>query len=275
MNGSPKGYGCPWKLYPGGMKENTYCGQCFECLKSCPLDNMTIKVRMIGKDIPEKAIATKHHFDESWMGFIRVSLAIFYTIAFFGPYWFLKNWGNMGNNFGANLATIGLLTPTYDGFLMWLNWAVLVSFVALIAFPGVFYLFARLAKRAAGAKDIPAKDVFGAFSHVLAPYGLTLWMAFALVLIMVNWAYPFTALMDPFGFGWDPIGMRLHWAPIFPHMIPYIQLPLVLLGQALAINLTYIISLKMFKKRNPAFRATAVMAVFYTLCSLFFIYLIG
>ncbi len=275
IRGSPKGYGCPWKLYPGGNQENTYCGQCYECLKNCPLDNMTIKARMIGEDLPEKAIRTKNNYDESWMGFIRFSLVIFYTLAFFGPYWFLKDWGNMGNPYGANLASINLLMPTMGGFQKWLNWALLVSFVALIGFPAIFYGFSWLARKAAKVKDIPTKDMFGAYSYVLAPFGLTLWIGFAITLILVNWAYPVNAFSDPFGWGWNLFGFKFDWYPIFPNLIPFIQLPLILLGLALAINFTYIISLKFFNGRKPAFRSTAVMTVLYTGSALLFVYLIG
>src|SRR3990170_7713466 len=64
MQGSPNGYGCPWLLYPGGNNDNTFCGQFFECLKSCSLDNMTLKLRMIGKDLPSIAAKAKGKFDE-------------------------------------------------------------------------------------------------------------------------------------------------------------------------------------------------------------------
>jgi polyferredoxin len=273
IRGSPKGYGCPWAIYPGRNSENTYCGQCLECLKSCPLDNMTLKLRMIGKDLIHKAARAKNKFDEAWIGFIRFTLAIFYELVFFGPYIWIKEWGNMGVRYGANLATIDLLTPPPWGLINWFKWVLIVSSFSLVIYPAIFYTFAWLSKKFAGVKH-STKQLFLSFSYALAPYGLFMWLAFATTLLIVFWAYPFTAFSDPFGWGWNLLGFRFEWNPIKPDWLVFIQAPLIFTGLALAINTTYNIAREMFEAEK-AFRTTLVMGLLHILAAFVLIWIIA
>jgi|Deesub1362A_J573_1020465.scaffolds.fasta_scaffold00151_17 ferredoxin len=275
IRGSPKGYGCPWKLYPGGHKENTYCGQCYECLKSCPLDNMTLKLRMVGQDLARIGAKAKNRFDEAYTGFIRFTVAIFYELVFFGPYFWIKDWGNMGIIYGANLATIGLLSPTLEALNYWFKWALMVAGIALIGYPGLFYIFSWISKKLSGVNDIPTKQLFLSFSYALAPYGIFLWIAFAFSLLLVNWSYPISAISDPLGYGWNLFGTKFEWQPFSPEALPYIQTPLLLLGLAIAINATYNIAEQIFNNHRQAFRATFVMGVLHTMAGLVFAWVIA
>ncbi|MEE9585937.1 MAG: 4Fe-4S binding protein, partial [Nitrososphaerales archaeon] len=277
MQGSPKGYGCPWVTpYPGGLSENTYCGQCFECLKSCSLDNMTLKLRMIGRDLPNIAAKAKNKFDEAWMGFIRFTLAPMYMLVFFGPYFWIKDWGNMGNIYGANLPTIGLLTPTLGAFGNWLGWAIIVGGLALVGYPAVFYVFSWLAKKSVGDVKQSTKQLFLSFSYALAPFGMTLWIAFALSLIMVNWAYPLNAFTDPLGYGWNVLAIeKFAWNPFLPDMLPYIQAPVLFIGLGLAINSTYNIGMRLFEDHNKALRAAVIMGILHVLAALAVIWILA
>lgn len=261
VRGTPKSYSCPWKLYPGGNKWNIYCGLDFECLKSCPVDNMTLKLRMMGKELTQRI---RIRADEAWMGFIRFGLAILYEIVFFGPYKWIKDWGNMFNIYGANLLTLHLLTPTLESFTSWLKWAGMISSTCLLLIPAIFLFFSWLAKMAAGAKEESTKKVFLAFSYTLSPYGLLIWIAFALTLLGINWAYPVRVFSDPLGLGWNLFGTaNINWQPFLPTIWPYVQMSIVLLGLALAINITYNIAMNLFKEFRKAIKATVVMSIFH------------
>ncbi len=224
---------------------------------------------MIDKDIEDRVHAKA---DEAWMGFIRFPLAIFYYLVFFGPYFWIKDWGNMGVNFGANLPMIGLLVPTLQGFKNWLAWALLVSSITLVIFPAVFFAFSWLAKKAAQDRETSMKRVFLAFSYSLVSYVHMLWVAFAIILLAVNWAYPLRAFSDPMGWGWNLLGTgHVKWRPFIPDLIPFIQGVIVFIGLALGIKSTYHIALNVFQEHNKAFKASAVMGVLHTIMALLFI----
>lgn len=272
VRGTPKGYGCPWDRYPGGNDSNVYCGLDLECLKACPLNNMTLKIRMIAKDIATKIRASA---DEAWMGFIRFTLVIFYTLVFFGPYFWIKDWGNMGIPFGANLMSLGVLIPSLEGFRNWAGWALIVTLTSLIVFPLVFLGFVWVAKKVAKGEEKPTKHVFLALSNALTPYALLLWISFAIALVSVNWAYPIRAFSDPLGWGWDIVGTRnVKWMPFMPEWIPYVQSTLAFIGFSLATDCTYKIALNLFQQHTKAFRATLVMSILYLMILVFILWII-
>ena len=232
---------------------------------------MTVKLRMFGQDLASMAAKARNKYDEAWMGFIRFGLVIFYDLVFFGPFFWIKNWGNMGITYGANLASVGLLIPSIEGFTNWLMWVAIVSGVTLVGYPAVFYIFSWFAKKIAGDKEHSAKQLFLSFSYALSPYALLLWIAFSITLVAVNWAYPLTAFSDPFGWGWNLLGTKYDWNPMMPQILPYIQAPILFAGLALALNSTYNIAMKLFDDHTKAFRASAVMGVLHTLAALGFI----
>lgn len=261
VNGNKNGYGCPWIIYPGGKDENTYCGQCFECLRTCPLDNMTLKLRSLNKviaDLSRIAVRAKDKYDEAWMGFIRFTTAIFYELVFFSA-WGLKYLGDMNRSWGANLASIGVLTPSAKDLADWFNWAIIVSAISLIVFPAIFYIASYLSKKVARVEE-STKKMFLSLSYSLAPYGLLIWMSFALSLVLVNWVKIVNVLTDPFGLGWDILGIGKHLLrPIAPDVLLYLQIPFILFGLFLATITTYEIGRVLSGNRSKAIRISLVM----------------
>jgi len=235
IKGNSTGYGCPWKLYPGNITENTYCGMCFECFRSCLRDNMTLKIRMIGIELPEiakKAAANfKKRLDEVSMGYIRFSLAIFYEIFFFGSIFWLKDFGNLGNPYGANLETMYLLFPTMEGIIKWMIWAgTVLSLIAGIM--AMYYLHSLIISRISG---INSRKLFVAFSYSLSPYGLFIWMGFAISLLLTFINYPVNAFLDPFGYA--DVQKISFYLP--PKVTVILQIPFLMSGLSLAIISTY------------------------------------
>ncbi len=253
IKGNSNGYGCPWKLYPGNLSENTYCGMCFECLRSCP--NMTLKLRMIGKDLPTIAAKAARNFrkrlDEVSMGFIRFSLAIFYELIFFGSIFWLKDFGNLGNPYGANLETAYLLIPTPIGIAKWLIWAMIVT-SAVAGIAGIYYAFSWLIAKISGT-DV--RRIFAAFSYSLSPYGLFIWAGFAISLLSAFISYPINAFLDPFGYSSvDKIDFHL-----VPKLTLMLQAPFIIVGLFLAIITTYRIAREVVG--DKAFTASAIYSI--------------
>ncbi|MEM0214599.1 MAG: hypothetical protein QW384_01260 [Archaeoglobaceae archaeon] len=277
VNGNKKGYGCPWALYPGGKDENTYCGQCFECLRTCPLDNMTVKLRSINRVIADLAkIATRARgkYDEAWMGFIRFTTAIFYELVFFSA-WGLKYLGDMNRTWGANLASASVLIPSIADLAGWFNWAILVSGISLIIFPAVFYAVCYASKKIAKVEE-PTERLFLSLSYSLVPYGLLIWMSFALSLVLVNWVKIVNVLTDPFGLGWDLLGIGKHLLkPIAPEILLYLQIPFILFGLFLATIATYEIARALTNERAKAEKICLTMGSIHVLSAIVAIWVVA
>ncbi|MCX8172938.1 MAG: hypothetical protein N3D09_04945 [Archaeoglobaceae archaeon] len=276
VNGNKNGYGCPWVIYPGGKDENTYCGQCFECLRTCPLDNMTVKIRSLNKiisDLSRIAVRAKNKYDEAWMGFIRFTTAIFYELVFFSA-WGLKYLGDMNKTWGANLASIEVLTPSMKDLANWFDWAIIVSSISLIIFPAIFYLVSYLSKVIARVEESTGR-LFVSLSYSLVPYGLFIWMSFALSLVLVNWVKIVNVLTDPFGLGWDFLGIGKHLLkPIAPDILLYLQIPFILFGLFFATVVTYEIGRVLTQDKTKAQRICFIVGSLHVLSAIVAIWVV-
>ena len=69
IRGSEQGWSCPWNVYMGKLDRNNYCGLCFECVKSCPNDNISLFVRPFSS-----SDVILRGYDEVWKACIMVVL---------------------------------------------------------------------------------------------------------------------------------------------------------------------------------------------------------
>ena len=108
-------------------------------------------------------------------------------------------------------------------------WAWLL--LALVIFPGLYYLSIRLAKWYAGADAVPTKELFIKYAYMLVPMGLLAWIAFSVPLLMVNGSYIISVVSDPLGWGMNLFGTaEFPWKPLWPQWVPFIQVPILLTG---------------------------------------------
>ncbi len=207
--GSPDGYGCPWQVFPGGLTKNTYCGTCFECLRTCPHDNIAINLRPPGADLLQP---TGRKLDEAFKAFIMLGSALVYSAVMLGP------WG-------------ALKSAAYNvGSAAWFAYA--ATFLAFIfgLLPGLFTLAVFIGKRMEGTRSNLRKS-FTTFAYALVPLGLTAWIAFSLSFVFANLSYLWPALSDPLGWGWNLFGTaRLSWTPYLTAVIPALQVGVVVGG---------------------------------------------
>ncbi len=242
LRGSKDGYGCPWFQYPGKMDRNNYCGLCMECVKTCPKDNIALNLRPPASDTRMKG------YDEAWKSFIMLTLSIVYSVTLLGPWGFLKDWAN----------------PTWTG--QWGGFGIYASAVVLaclVVIPGIYGMFAGLAKFVAGAKEVDFKTVFIRFSYIMVPMGLLAWIAFSLSLIMINGSYVISVISDPFGWGWNLFGTAdFPWTPFYPRLLPYLQVVTLLIGLVFSVWKGYEIAKKIFEVKEMALRAMVPMTAF-------------
>lgn len=210
LAGSAGGWGCPWLQYPSRLDRNNACGFCLECIKSCPHGNMTVLLRA---PFAERRLLG---WDEAFKAYLMVALAIAYSVVYLGPWGELKSAANIGE--ASDWHAFGLYAAG-----LWT--------LALGVVPGAFVAAAWSGRRFARAR-VGLRDAALASASALVPFGLLVWIAFSVPLILANGSYVLSALSDPFGWGWDLFGgADVPWSPLRPHWTPWLQAGFVLVGQ--------------------------------------------
>jgi plastocyanin len=230
--GTSAAWGCPWLVNPSKLSRNNHCGLCMECIKACPNDNLGLRARPFCSD------TVIHRYDEAWMAFIMITLVIAYSITLLGPWATVKEW--------ANVTEMG----NWGGFAVH---SVAVWFASLVAMPALWYAAALIGRALGGGGDVRPKEIFVRYSYALVPLGLAAWAAFSFPLIMVNFSHVTSSLSDPLGWGWDLFGTaNAVWRPLWPDWIPYLQIPLLLLGLAAALSSGAAIARSLYSSRRAA-----------------------
>jgi hypothetical protein len=211
--GNGNGFGCPWGVYPAAITKNVNCGTCMECLRSCPYDNMAVNLRSPGKDLFNPR---ERKFDEAIKAFIMLGSAIVYSIVMIGP------WGRI------KMAAYSI------GSAQWFGYASILLLFVLGILPGMLYFGLKLSNNQITKSDL--KKTFVNQSYALIPLGLAAWIAFSLSFIFANFSYVFMTLSDPFGWGWNLIGMaESAWVPYLSEFVPGLQVLVILIGLVLTI----------------------------------------
>ena len=225
--GNSEGWGCSWDLFPGRLSTNNYCGMCLECIKTCKNNNMTLLARPFCSDNHVRS------YDQAWMIFIMMTLSIFYTAIFLGPWGTIKGW--------ANISEMG----DWKGFFLYLS---IMWVSCLFIMPLLWYLASRASKFLAGQGSGPkVHDIFLEYSYILVPLGLLSWIAFSFPLVFVNYTHITTSLSDPLGWGWNLFGTAdNHWEPLLSEYLHWIQVPLIIMGLWFSLNQGFIIAKRHF-----------------------------
>lgn len=251
LAGNERAWGCPWLEYPSRLERNSPCGFCLECVKACPHRNMGVFVR------PPFAERRLEGWDEAWKAYLMLALALAYSVVYLGPWGGLKDAANIGESgdwaaFGAYAAVL---------------WA-----LALAVVPGLHVGAAWLGRRLAGADRVTVRRAALAGAASLVPFGLLVWIAFSIPLVLANGSYVVAAASDPFGWGWDLFGTaRLPWTPVLPHWTPWLQAVLVLGGQAAGLRSGWLESLDVFAGRRQALAGFVPTALLLTLTTVLFL----
>jgi hypothetical protein len=201
------------------MNRNNYCGLCSECIKSCPKDNVGIFIRPFGSDRVLKGYA------EMFNVIIMLVVAIAFSVTMGGPWSVIKD--------AANVTESREIVP----FLIYLAtlWG-----SALLLFPGIFALVARLANRMAGNR-VSNRTMTLRLAYILVPVGIFAWIAFSLPMLMVNYSYILNVLSDPLGLGWNLFGTaNFPYKPFLPDWIPLIQGVILLTGLYFGLSRGYL-----------------------------------
>lgn len=219
--GNENGHGCPWMTYPGTLDRNAECGLCMECLRTCPLDNVSVVLQKPGIDLAPKTHRAPLRMDEAFKGFIMLAAALLYSTVLLGP------WG------GLKLAAFNV------GSLPWLAYAGALLLLALVGLPAFYLLGSKASHILSLDRSIPLRKRFLQSTVGLVPLGLGAWVAFSLALFLINGTYILASLSDPLGWGWNLLGTAsLTWKPLISGWIPTLQMLAIFGALAWATRLT-------------------------------------
>jgi len=250
--GNAAGYGCPWLEQPWTMDRNAACGLCGECLRTCPKDNVAVRVRLPGADL---VVASGWRLDEAYKAFIMLACAAIYPLVFLGSWGWLKEWANLGGPQGFGLYTLAFLG---------LN---------LVVVPGLHLGAVAATRSVAGLQGLPVRRLFVALAYPLVPLGLAAWMAFTVSFVFANASYAMPVLSDPFGWGWNLLGTQdLAWHPWLMGWVPSLQAIILIAGMVGAIGTADAV-LRKFTAGRAAVRGLVMQAFFLTGETIFFLWL--
>ncbi len=250
ITGNEQGYGCPWMVFPGKLARNNYCGLCLECLKTCPKNNIVINLRPFGSDL---LVAKERRLDEAYKAFIMLGCALLYAGVLLGPWGWIKQWANM------------------DTLPHWALYAAGFLVINLVVLPGLFWVTTAFARRLAG-QSISLRHLFVDYAYALIPLGLAAWIAFSFGFVLVNGSYAPGVLSDPLGWGWNLFGTaNVPWTPLWPTLIPFLQVGVLIAGLLFAIHIAYRIARQNSSGHRQAYLAMLPLGGFMAAITFMFL----
>jgi polyferredoxin len=215
QTGNANGWACPYGLNVGELKDNTECGLCLECMRTCTYNNVSLYARSFGSERNTRTMS------ESWLTIAIFTIAMVYSALYLGPWPVVRDYVNI------------LDKQNWDLFGLY---ALILWSLVLLIIPGLLYLLSYAGSRLLKS-SLTAREVFLASNGSLLPLGMMLWIAFVIPMLFVNITFIFQSASDPFGWGWDFFGTaNIPWHQFMPRYIPWFQAILVLTGFYLSLR---------------------------------------
>jgi len=165
--GNEGGRGCPMFEFPMTMERNTYCNFCFECVKSCPPGNLTLRLRPFAKDLWASG---RRWLDESYLALVLVGITTIVT-------------AQMLSGWGLWISRMARLIPLELRILMkpvtYLTFTESLIFLggSLLFFPILGLLVSWAADRMAAEEGRGLKKTFVHLGYMFIPVGLAMHLA--------------------------------------------------------------------------------------------------
>lgn len=215
QKGSPNGWACPYGINVGEINENSDCGLCLECTRSCLYNNVTLYTRPFAAELGTRNLS------EAWLNIGVFTLAAVYSVLYQGHWPVVRDYVNILDK--GNWGLFGI-------------YALLVWSLALAIMPGIIYLLSFIGARLSKLQ-VTAKEVFLGSAGAILPLGLMLWISFVIPMLFVNVTFVKQSFSDPFGWGWDFFNTaNIPWHQFLPRLVPWLQSVLVLAGLHLSLR---------------------------------------
>jgi polyferredoxin len=252
-HGSETAEGCPTSLFPGNLKENSYCTLCSECVRACPEDNLALNLRP-----PAEDLLRKHRFrmDEAVLAVVLLALTSFHGLTMTPQWWRLNDWCREVLGWGPKASFTVLMA-------------------LMIAIPlVVFHLAAGLSFHLTKPSALTRRDLFKAFAYPLIPVALFYHLAHNGMHFFMEGQNLLPLLSDPFGWGWDLFGTagKHYGALLSLRSVWYLQVFLIVVGHVYGVVIADRIGKRLFS--GARLKALAPLVAVMILYSSFSIWLI-
>lgn len=258
VKGSESAYGCPTFLYPGGLKANTYCIQCMECVQACPHDNMAVNLRPWGSDL---ATEGRPRTDEAYLALLMLAITGFHGLTM------TPAWGELIEAIRGS-AGMGRILGFSTGMA-------LLMLGPIGIYGGLVAISMRWGRRDA-LKPLTYRDYFVRYAYALLPIALFYHIAHNLEHLLMEGPKVVAMASDPFGWGWNLFGTAGWSIPplISLEMLWIVQVLLVLIGHVYSLWVAQRTSMRLFGSARSAFRSQLPMLVGMICFSVFSLWLL-
>jgi len=252
--GNEQGDGCPTYQFPKTMQQSTYCTMCTECIKTCPHDNIAIRLRPWSEDLLAKG---RPRSDEAFLAVILLSLTGFHGLTM------TQRWS------AWNQALIDFSALPERFVFALLMTAVIVGPIALYA------ALARLA--AVWSSPYKTKTIFIRYAYALLPIALFYHLAHNAEHFLMESPKIVALASDPMGLGWDLFGTAERtFGPLLTLKgLWWLQVAFVVIGHVFVLRISGKTAHALIPDRGRAFVSQLPMAAAMVAFSTFSLWLLS
>jgi ferredoxin len=253
--GNESGLGCPMFEVIPKMDSNNFCNFCGECVKTCPRNNITIRIRTFFKDV---WTTRKRSLDQAFLAVALLGITIFVTGDMLEPW---AGWMESAMKFFP-AQRFGI---EYQYTVEVITKSLLFFSISLIVIPGIILLAGALSNAFAGRQNHDGlKQTFTTFGYMFIPIGLSMHLAHNLGHLLNESAVILPSLQrviniyTPFGAGQPD--WRIASAPLIDATSLYwMQIVLFLIFYVFSLYAGYRLALNNYQDSHTSFKALVPM----------------
>jgi polyferredoxin len=269
--GNKRGHGCPMFETIPTMDSNNVCTFCGECIRSCPKDNIILRIRPFFKD---GWTTRKRCLDEAALAIVLVGISIFVTGDMLVPW---KGWIESAMKW-VPAQQLGI---EYEYTVELITKSTLYFSVSLILIPGMMLLTSAVSNSLVGeANHNGLKQTFITFGYMFIPIGLSMHLAHNAGHLLNESGEVIPAIQrvinhfTPFYTG-EP-NWRLAAQPLMdPNLLYWIRMGFFLIFYVYSIYAGYRLAMNSYRDSHTAFKALVPMILLSFVLMMVNVYLLN
>jgi polyferredoxin len=269
--GNQNGYGCPMFEVIPKMDSNNLCNFCGECIKSCPKNNITIRVRTFFRDA---WTTRKKSLDESALAVVLLGVSVFVTGDMLEPW---AAWMESA----MKIFPAQLLGIKYQYTVEVMTKSILYFSISLLLIPGLILLAAAVSNRFVGMRNHKGlKQTFITFGYMFIPIGISMHLAHNAGHLLNESGGIIPALQRVLNqytsfYAGEP-NWRLAVSPLInPALLYWVQMGFFLIFYVFALYAGYRLAIQNYRDHDTAFKAVVPMVVVSLVLMVLNVYLLN